>query len=108
MRALTALLACLLLALTAWGVMAQAAGPNCNETFEQMAVHVAGDCDEVPADAHGRFPHCHTGCHGHHAATPVSARAAGISFSGVRAYAPSRQLTLTGRQVDRTLRPPQA
>lgn len=50
MRSLLAILACLMLVVTASGA-AQAAGLGCSETVGEVAVHMAGDCDEVPADS---------------------------------------------------------
>ena len=108
MRPVIALIACLLLIASAWGGTASASGVSCSETSDQIAVHVAGDCDEVPADAHFKFPHCHTGCHGHHVAPPVLARAAAQLFDSVPAYATDLQPTLISHQIDPTLRPPQA
>lgn len=108
MRSLLALLACLMLVVTAWGGMAQATGPACTEIADQVAVHVTGDCDEVPADADRNYPHCHTGCHGHYVTAPVPTRAPAPAFLIARAYQPTAEPMLTAHQVDQTLRPPQA
>lgn len=108
MRPLFLLLGCLMLVVTTWSGAAQAAGPGCSEMAGQMAVHVAGDCDEVPADADKNDPHCHTGCHGHQIAAPVPARAPGQAFAVTRVYAVTTEATLTAHQVDQALRPPQA
>lgn len=108
MRSLLGLLACLMLVVSAWSGAAQAANPACNEMADQVAVHVVGDCDEVPADAHKNYPHCHTGCHGHYVTAALPTRAPAPAFAMVRAYSLSKQPTLTAHQVDQTLRPPQA
>lgn len=108
MRSLVALFACLMLVVSAWGAPAQAAAPACSEMAEQVAVHVAGDCDEVPADAHKNYPHCHTGCHGHHVTAAVPTRAPAPAFTMIRVYSLSKQPALTAHHVDQTLRPPQA
>lgn len=108
MRSLRTFLACLMLIMTAWGGVAQAAGPVCSETADQVAVHVAGDCDEVPADADRGYPHCHTACHGHHVTAPTPAVLAGAIAVAARDYPVAPALALTAHQVDRTLRPPQA
>lgn len=104
MRSVLTLLASLMLVMTAWGGAAQAAGSVCAE----MTAHVAGDCDEVPADADKNYPHCHTNCHGHHVAAPMPTRALGRFAGMTRAYAPAAPSTLTAHQVARMLRPPQA
>ncbi|WP_404710457.1 hypothetical protein [Sphingomonas sp. MMS24-J13] len=108
MRSLLAILACLMLVLTASGGAAQAAGMGCSETVGEVAVHIAGDCDEVPADADKNYPHCHTGCHGQHVAAPVPFRTIVPISDGFRDYAPAKRFTLTARRVDPALRPPQA
>lgn len=108
MRSVLTLLACLMLVMTGWSGAAQAADFGCNEVADQMAVHVAGDCDEVPADADRNYPHCHTGCHGHHVATPIPARVPGQAAAMTSAYASAAEPTLTSHQIDQTLRPPQA
>lgn len=109
MRSLLTLLACLVLLLTAWGGAAQAkSGTGCNETARRMAVHVAGDCDEMPADADRNYPHCHTGCHGHDVAAPMLDRMPLPVLVVSRSYAAAAQVTLTADPIDRTLRPPQA
>jgi hypothetical protein len=108
MRRVLTLLASLMLVVTAWSGAAQAAGSGCAEVTEQMTVHVAGDCDEVPADADKNYPHCHTSCHGHHVAAPMPTRAVGRFAGMTRIYASAVESTLTAYQVARMLRPPQA
>ena len=108
MRPLLALIASLVLVMTAWGGAAQAGGPGCAGMTEQMVAHVVGDCDEVPADADKNYPHCHTSCDDHHVAAPMPTRALGRPAGMTRAYAPAVQPTLTAHQVAATLRPPQA
>lgn len=107
MRFVFNLLACLMMVVTVWS-SAQAAEPRCSDTIDQVALHVAGDCDEVPADADRNYPHCHTGCHGHHVATPVPAHASVRIVEAASAYAPAGSATLTAHRPKRTLRPPQA
>lgn len=107
-RRLLSLLACLMLVVTLWGGAVQAAALDCNETMGQMAVHIAGDCDEVPADAHKNYPHCHTGCHGQHVDAPMPFRVV-IRVSDLsRDYIPAAEGTLAAHQFGPTLRPPQA
>lgn len=108
MRSMLALFACLMLVVTAWSGIAQAAGPACCETADQVAVHVMGDCDEVPADADKNYPHCHAGCHGHHATAPIPARAFDKVVVTTRTYGPAAERTLAAHQADQTLRPPRA
>lgn len=108
MRSLLTLLACMMMVMTAWSGVAHAEGVACNETAGQAAMHWAGDCGEVPADADKNYPHCHTGCHGHHTAAPIPGYVPARPADGSRAYAPAAPATLTAHQVDQTLRPPQA
>ena len=108
MRSLLTLMACLMLVVTVWGGSAQAAQLGCSEMVEQAAVHIAGNCDEVPADADKNYPHCHTSCHGHHVAAPVPDYASTPVVAVTRVYLSAGPSTLTARQPDRTLRPPQA
>lgn len=111
MRTLLALFACMMLVMTTWSGIAQAAGPACSEMADQVTVqgpgHGAGNCDEMPADADRNYPHCHTGCHGHQVATPVPSRGPVPAVDPDRAYEPVRQATLSAHQVDQDLRPPQ-
>ncbi|QJU57343.1 hypothetical protein HL653_05665 [Sphingomonas sp. AP4-R1] len=108
MRSLFAILACLMLVVSAIGGPARAGGLGCSETVGEVAVHIAGDCDEVPADAHKNYPHCHTGCHGQHVAAPMPFRAVVSIVDLAGEYAPVASVTLTARRVDPALRPPQA
>ena len=73
-----------------------------------VAVHLAADCDEVPADADKNYPHCHTGCHGQHVAAPIPFRAAVPIADLSHDYAPAARVTPTTHRVDPALRPPQA
>lgn len=108
MRALLSLLASVLLFAGALGGAAQAGTHVCSEAVDQVAVHVAGGCDEVPADADKGYPHCHTGCHGLQVAAPVSARLVVNPVATVGRYAPVAHPMLSSHQVDQALRPPQA
>lgn len=108
MRSVFTLLACLMMVVTVWGGSAQAAALPCSETVDQVAVHMAGECHEVPADADKKYPHCHTGCHGHQLATPVPAHTSARAIDAASAYAPAGSATLTAHWPNRTLRPPQA
>ena len=107
MRSLLALLACLMLVVTASGA-AQAAGIGCSETVGQVALQMAADCDEVPADSDKNYPHCHTGCHGQHVAAPMPFRTVVPISDLFRDYAPAARMTLTANRIDPALRPPQA
>lgn len=108
MRPLTSLLACLLMVMTAWSTTARAAEMGCGDMAQQVAIYVAADCDEVPADADKGYPHCHTGCHGHHVAAPLTSPAPGQLSSVAHAYDPAVPVTMAAHQVDRDLRPPRA
>lgn len=108
MRAVLILLACLMLVVTAWSGAAQAADFGCGEMADQAAVHIASDCDEVSADADRGYPHCHTGCHGHHVAAPVSTRPPGRIGAIAIAYAPAAASTIAAHRGGQHLRPPQA
>lgn len=102
------MLACLMLVTTAWGGSARAAMPECSDTMEQAAVHVAGDCEQVPADADKNYPHCHTGCHGHHVATPAAGHATAPTVAMACDYAPAAPSSLSAHRPELMLRPPQA
>ena len=110
MRTLTSCLVCLMLVLTAWTGTAHAAELlGCSAPAQaEMRLHVAGDCDEVPADADKNFPHHHDSCHGQHMSMAALDQVV-VRPSRVRApYGASRVYTLAAIQTNRTLRPPQA
>lgn len=108
MRSLLAIIACLMLVLTASGAAARATGLGCVETIGEVAVQLAADCDEVPADSDKSYPHCHTGCHGQHVAAPMPFRTIVPIFDISRDYAPAARMTVTAHRVDPALRPPQS
>lgn len=108
MRLVISLVACLMLVMTSISGAAHAAGPICSEMANEVAVHVAMDCDEVPADSHKNSPHCHTGCHGHHVAAPIPGNSPARSAIITSAYAPEAQATLPSYKGGRTMRPPRA
>jgi hypothetical protein len=109
MRKLLPFLACLMLVLTTWAGMAHAAEAGNVETSSiELAAHASGDGDEVPADADTGYPHHHASCHEHFVNTPT-VQAATIPASVASAVpppVPSR--TLSGRDTEADLRPPQA
>lgn len=108
MRVLLTMFACLMLVVSAWSGAAQAADFECAEMSDQTALHVAGNCDEVPADADRGYPHCHTGCHGHHVATPFLAQAPSLSSATAVVFVPAGSVVISGHRSDPHLRPPQA
>lgn len=108
MRALLSFLASVMLFAGALGGAVQAGAHECSGAAEQVAVHVAGDCDEVPADADRGYPHCHTGCHGVQVAVPVPSRLVVTAVATVGRYLPVAQPMLSSHQGDQTLRPPRA
>jgi len=55
------------------GSIAHAAETGGEPSSATAWLHVAGDADEVPADADKNTPHHHDLCHGHDLATPMKA-----------------------------------
>ena len=110
MRKLLPFLACLMLVLTGWNGVAHAAESMACVEVQQTdaAMHMAGDCDEVPADADKGYPHHHATCHGHHVAAPAESSVA-VKLTERWAEFPRDKaqpwLTHLG---DTALRPPQA
>lgn len=72
MRALLHMLVCLTLLFTGWASTAQAGENHAPMAASALALHVAGDGDEHPADQHSNLPHHHNICHGHDVAYPVA------------------------------------
>ncbi len=75
MRRLTALLWCLMLALTLGSVSSGYAGESlaCVDGMAaSMIGHADGDGDQVPADGEKAYPHHHGGCARHQAGVPVT------------------------------------
>ena len=109
MRKLLPFLACLMLVLTTWAGMTHAAEAGSVETSRiELAAHAPGDGDEVPADADKGYPHHHASCHEHHVNTPT-VRAATIPTSVASSVPPPvLSRTLSGRDTEADLRPPQA
>ena len=110
MRKLLPFLACLMLVLTGWTGIAHAAeGVACIEAPQaNAAMEMAGDCDEVPADADKAYPHHHGGCHGHHVGVPIASDSTGPA-SSVRVTASVwRNAPKAPVASDPALRPPQA
>jgi hypothetical protein len=110
MRRLTSLLACLMLLLTAWSGTAHAAElMNCSEPVSaEMVMHVAGDCDEVPADSGKAYPHHHDGCQGQHVSVAAPEASLPEPIPAERSYGVSRIHAIFAYHIDRTLRPPRA
>ena len=110
MQKLLPFLVCLTVVLTAWTGMAHAAeSVRCLEDVQvDAAMPMAGDCDEVPADADNGYPHHHAACHGHHVAAPTQSS---VAIAPVERFAdftsPTAPLWLA-YQSDPALRPPQA
>ena len=110
MRKLLPFLVCLMLVLTGWTGMAHATETGaCLEAPQaQTAMHVAGDCDEVPADADKGYPHHHAACHGHCVATPADSRVAVALTDGWVGFTRDPAPLWLAHQGDPALRPPQA
>ncbi len=109
MRKLLPFLACLMLVLTTWAGMAHAAEAGCVEmSGTEMAAHVPGDGDEVPADADRGYPHHHASCHEHHVNTPIVRTT--ICPTIVASTMPEAMhiRSLSGHDTEAALRPPQA
>ena len=109
MRKLLPFLACLMLVLTTWTGIAHAVELGGIETSStEMAAHVPGDGDEVPADADKGYPHHHASCHEHHVNTPIVPTTIGrmIAASAMPPAMCSR--ALSGHDTEAALRPPQA
>lgn len=108
-RKMLPFLACLMLMLTTWAGMAHAIELRGIEASQiDMASHVAGDGDEVPADADKGYPHHHASCHEHDVDAPVVGSVAVIEVHRANAPPISIDEALTSYLPDRALRPPQA
>jgi hypothetical protein len=70
--------------------------------------HMAGDGDQVPADAEKGYPHHHGGCSGHGVAEPAAEPRIVTPFGSVSSPLAERSEGLTPRTVATLLRPPQA
>ncbi len=110
MRKLLPFLACLMLVLTGWAGVAHAAeSVACVEAAQtDTAMHMAGDCDEVPADAEKGCPHHHAACHGHHVAAPAENNVTVALVDRWAEFASHKALLWLAHQGDPALRPPQA
>jgi hypothetical protein len=110
MRALLPFFACLMLVLTGWtGVAHATESIRCIETSQvDAAMHMYGDCDEVPADADKGYPHHHAACHGHHVATPAEHSVAVTLNGGWADFTGHKAPIWLAHQGDPALRPPQA
>jgi hypothetical protein len=110
MRKLLPLLACLMLVLTGWSGVAHAAeSMMCGElTQAEEATHIAGDGDEVPADADKGYPHHHAACHDHQVAAPVEGRGETAAVDRRTVFASRKAPIWRAHQSDPALRPPQA
>ena len=110
MRKLLPFLACLMLVLTGWTGIAHAAeGVACIEALQaNAAMEMAGDCDEVPADADKSYPHHHAACHGHQVATPAEASVTVALTYRWTEFASHKAPLWLAHQSDPALRPPQA
>jgi hypothetical protein len=110
MRKLLPFIVCLMLVLTGWTGIAHAnESMACIEVAQvDAAMHMAGDSDEVPADADKGYPHHHATCHGHHVAAPAESNVA-VALTDRRAeFASDKARLWLTHQSDPALRPPQA
>ncbi|KQN89977.1 hypothetical protein ASE95_14695 [Sphingomonas sp. Leaf231] len=99
-----------MLVLTGWTGIAHAAeGVACIEAPQaNAAIEMAGDCDEVPADADKSYPHHHAACHGHQVATPAEASVTVALTYRWTEFASHKAPLWLAHQSDPALRPPQA
>ncbi|PVE52137.1 hypothetical protein DC431_18665 [Sphingomonas melonis] len=110
LRAMLPFVACLMLVLVGWTGTANAGGNGtCIDVPQtEMAMHVAVDCDQVPADADKNFPHHHAACHGHCVATPGESRVAIALPPRPVGFTHETAPLWLSHQGDAALRPPQA
>lgn len=104
------LFASFMLLITAWTGAAHAAElAGCNEPIAaEMIMHVAGDCEQVPADSDKAYPHHHDGCHGQHIGMAALGEGIAEPLPAELSYAASRVPAIRPHNTDRTLRPPRA
>lgn len=110
MRKLLPFFLCLMLVLTGWTGVAHATenGACLDAPQAQTAMHAAGDCDEVPADADKGYRHHHAACHGHCVTAPAESPIT-VSMTGAWVEFESEPTSLgLAHQDDPALRPPQA
>ena len=99
-----------MLVLTAWvGVAHAAEVGGCIELSQyEAAGHVAGDSDQVPADADKGYPHHHGGCHAHQMDAPAADTLGSMTGISRASLTTLDSATLVGLNADTALRPPQA
>jgi hypothetical protein len=104
----TNLVGALLLVLMVWtGSSAHAAERfDCIPVTEQNAGHFEGDRDEVPSDPDQGVAHHHTGCSGHHVATPGQFATLGFSIRSAGLTSARQDADHPGREPESQLRPP--
>lgn len=108
MRKLVPFLACLMLVVATWTGMAHAAEARGIEAGEvDIAAHIAGDGDEVPADADKGYPHHHATCHEHHVNTSVLRTAAIPILASPPLPTMANSRAIGAYEPEAALRPPQ-
>lgn len=110
MQRLSALLLCLLLALSlGFGSVAHAVEGRGVEVSANPSIgHTDNDGDQVPADDQKGYPHHHGGCHGHDIGVPMGLNPI-PSLTGLRVTPPAwNNGPMALASSEPALRPPQA
>ena len=108
MRTFLPFFACLMLVLTTWSGMVQAAEAAgcCERARAEISVHIESMPDRTPADSEKSCPYQHAGCHGHHVGVAIGTDAiAKPAFVSAR-VAPGLALAPTAYHHGPALRPP--
>ena len=110
MRTLLPFFACLMMVLTTWSGMVQAAEvAGCCETAQAaLSIHGENGSGSVPADGGKSCPYQHAGCHGHHVGTPMTDALMIQPAFGPVPFGDGLSPALLAHDADPALRPPQA
>ena len=109
MRTLLPFFACLMLVLTAWSGMVQAAEAAgcCDPAPSELLSHVDNGSDQGPADSDRNCPSQHAGCHGHHLGTPAADTPMRPPAFAPAPFGAGLSPMLAAHDADPALRPPQ-
>lgn len=104
----TSILGALLLVLMLWtGSSAHAAERfDCIPVTAEAVNHYDGDQDQVPPGPDQGVAHHHSGCSGHHVATPAKMPSIGLALIQDIAPFAWREVGIPGHSPDSELRPP--
>ena len=110
MRSLLPFFAYLMLVLTTWSGMVQAAEAAgcCARAHADISLHLGRVPDGTPGDSEKSCPYQHAGCHGHYVGVAIGA---GVTASPVfvsARFVPGPALAPTAYHDGPALRPPQA